>query len=293
VSSKLLPKVYESIELTGSVSRAAAEETGLCENTPIVAGAGDNAAGGIGMGITMPGSVGCTIGTSGVVFGATERPRLDPKGRIHTMCHAVPGRWHNTGVTLAAGLSLRWFRRNFGGGKSYDELTNAAGTVSAGSGDLIWLPYLMGERSPYLDPNARAAFVGLTANHTTAHLARAVLEGVAFSLRDSLEIFKENGAEVENIRLGGGGARSRVWCRIQADVYGQGTETLRTDEGAAFGAALLAGVGIGVWKSVDEACEKTILLDESFEPDLESVAVLDRQFDNYRKLYPLLRSIED
>jgi xylulokinase len=151
----------------------------------------------------------------------------------------------------------------------------------------------MGERSPYLDPNARAAFVGLTANHTTAHLARAVLEGVAFSLRDSLEIFKENGAEVESIRLGGGGARSRVWCRIQTDVYGQGTETLRADEGAAFGAALLAGVGIGVWKSVDEACEKTILLDESFEPDLESVAVLDRQFDNYRKLYPLLRSIEE
>jgi xylulokinase len=287
-----LPKVFESIEITGQVSRKAAVETGLSAGTPIVAGAGDNAAGAIGMGITKPGAVGSTIGTSGVVFAVSEIPRLDPKGRIHTMCHAIPGRWHNTGVTLAAGLSLRWFKQNFGGGKSYEELDKEAKFAPAGSDGAIWLPYLMGERSPYLDLDARAAFAGLTANHTTAHLARAVMEGVAFSLRDSLEIFKENGARVNNIRMGGGGARSRLWCQIQADVYGQKVETLSADEGAAFGAALLAGVSVGVWKTVDDACRKTICVEEKFPPDRRRFAVLKKQYERYQMLYPLLRSMQ-
>lgn len=286
-----LPTVYESTEITGTVSAIAARETGLKVGTPIVAGAGDNAAGAIGMGITKPGSVSCTIGTSGVVFAVSDKPRLDPKGRIHTMCHAIPGRWHNTGVTLAAGLSLKWFRANFGGDRSYDELAGEASKIRAGSDGAIFLPYLTGERSPHLDPNARAGFFGLTASHTTAHLTRAVMEGVAFSLRDSLEIFKEIGAEVENIRLGGGGARSRLWCQIQADVYGQKVETLKADEGAAFGAALLAGVGIGIWKTVDEACDNTIRVSETFKPNKKNVAILDRQFEKYRQLYPLVRSL--
>ena len=243
--------------------------------------------------MTKPGTVSCTIGTSGVVFGVTEEPRFDARGRIHTMCHAIAGRWHNTGVTLAAGLSLKWFRQNFGGGKSYDELTREAEAIAAGADDAIWLPYLVGERSPHLDPNARAAFVGLTARHSSAHLTRAVLEGVAFSLRDSLEIFKENGASVETIRLGGGGARSPLWCQIQADVYGQDVVTLQADEGAAFGAALLAGVGIGIWKTVDQACEVTVCVEEVFSPIPENVAVYDRQFEKYRQLYPLLRSIQN
>jgi xylulokinase len=293
IDPQILPKVFESIEITGTVSKTAATQTGLSEGTPIVAGAGDNAAGAIGMGVTKPGTVSCTIGTSGVVFGVTETPRLDAKGRVHTMCHAIPGRWHNTGVTLAAGLSLKWFRQNFGGGKTYDELTREAASIAAGSSGAIWLPYLMGERSPHLDPNARAAFVGLTARHSSAHLTRAVLEGVAFSLRDSLEIFKENGASVESIRLGGGGARSQLWCQVQADVYGQDVVTLQADEGAAFGAALLAGVGVGFWKTVDEACEATVRVAESFTPIPENAEVYDRHFEKYRRLYPLLRSIQN
>ena len=288
-----LPAVYESIEITGRISKNAAGETGLRVGTPIVAGAGDNAAGAIGMGITKPGSVCCTIGTSGVVFAVSDTPRLDPKGRIHTMCHAIPGRWHNTGVTLAAGLSLKWFKQNFGGGKSYEELDKEAETVPSGSNGAVWLPYLMGERSPHLDPNARAAFAGLTASHSTAHLTRAVMEGVAFSLRDSLEIFKENGTHVNKIRLGGGGARSPLWSQIQADVYRQMVETLVADEGAAFGAALLAGVGAGIWKTVDDACRKTIRVEKRFRPHRKSVSIMNRQYEKYQGLYPLLRSLRD
>lgn len=289
IDAALLPKVYESTEVTGSVSQFAADETGLKAGTPIVAGAGDNAAGAIGMGVTRPGTVSATIGTSGVVFGVTEQPRLDLKGRIHTLCHAIPGRWHNTGVTLAAGLSLKWFRDNFGGGKSFDELGNEAAKVPSGSEGAIWLPYLMGERTPHLDPNARAAFVGLTASHTAAHLSRAVMEGVAFSLRDSFEIFKEAGADISSIRLGGGGAKSKIWRHIQADVYGQPVEILEADEGAAFGAAILAGVGVGAWGSVDEACEKTIRVAEIVEPNYESVQMLDRNYAAYEQLYSALR----
>src|SRR5688572_3343314 len=293
IDTEVLPRVFESVEITSAVSSDCANETGLLAGTPIVAGAGDNAAGAIGMGVTRSGTVSCTIGTSGVVFGVTERPRLDAKGRIHTLCHAIPNRWHNTGVTLAAGLSLKWFRENFGHGKSYEELFREAEAVPSGSDGAIWLPYLMGERSPHLDPNARAAFVGLTANHTSAHLTRAVLEGVAFSLRDSLEIFKELGASVDKLRLGGRGASSRLWCQIQADVYGQPVEVLEADEGAAFGAAILAGVAIRIWDTVDQACEKTVRVAETFVPEAASVEVLDRQFESYRELYPALRLIQD
>jgi len=289
----ILPAVFESIEVTGTMSYRAAQETGMRAGTPIVAGAGDNAAGAIGMGIAKPGSVSCTIGTSGVVFGVSDEPRLDVRGRIHTLCHAIPGRWHNTGVTLAAGYSLKWFRQNFGGGKNYDQLAAEAATASVGSDGAIWLPYLMGERSPHLDPNARAAFIGLTANHTAASLTRAVLEGVAFSLRDSIEIFKELGASVETIRLGGGGARSPIWCQIQSDVYGQPVETLVADEGAAYGACLLAGVGTGVWETVDEGCAKTVKTSKMYEPDPRNVEILNKTFEEYRRLYPLLRSIQD
>src|SRR5262249_6750560 len=175
----------------------------------------------------------------------TEKPTLDLKGRVHTLCHAIPNRWHMTGVTLSAGESLKWFRNQFGGGKSFAELDSAAAEVASGSQGAIWLPYLMGERTPHLDPNARAAFIGLTAGHTTAHLTRAVMEGVAFSLRDCLEIFRGLGAPIETIRLGGGGAKSPLWQQIQADVYRQTVETITVDEGAAFGAAILAGGGAG------------------------------------------------
>lgn len=290
IDEKLLPKVYESIEVTGKISKTAADVTGLKVGTLLVAGAGDNAAGAIGMGITEKGKTSSTIGTSGVIFAVTDAPKLDLKGRIHTLCHAIPNRWHNTGVTLAAGLSFKWFRENFGDGKLYDELVNEAEKVSSGSDGAIWLPYLMGERSPHLDPNARAAFVGLTASHTKAHLTRAVLEGVAFSLRDSLEIFKESGAEISSVRLGGGGAKSKLWRQIQADVYNKSVEIIEADEGAAFGAAILAGVGAGAWKTVDEACEKTIHVTEKIEPNAASVEKLNRNYEAYKTLYRSLHS---
>ena len=289
IDRKILPKVFESTEITGSISSAGAAETGLREGTPVVAGAGDNAAGAIGMGLVKPGTVGATIGTSGVVFVVTEKPTLDLMGRVHTLCHAIPDRWHMTGVTLGAGLSLKWFKENFGGGKSFRDLDVAASKISPGSDGVIWLPYLMGERTPHLDPNARAAFVGLTASHAQAHLARAVMEGVAFSLRDSFEIFRSLEIPINTIRLGGGGSRSPLWRQIQADVYGHSVETIEADEGAAFGAAILAGVGIGAWNSVDEACEQSIFAADRIDPNSESKETLDRNYEVYQRLYPALQ----
>lgn len=283
------PKAHESVEATGRISEKAADETGLRKGTLVIAGAGDNAAGAIGMGITRSGTVSATIGTSGVVFAVTDQPKLDLLGRIHTLCHAIPGRWHNTGVTQAAGLSLKWFRDNFGRGKNYDELAGEAANVPSGSDGAIWLPYLMGERTPHLDAKARAAFIGLTANHTSAHMARAILEGVAFSLRDSLEIFAQLGTQIEKVRVGGGGAKSTLWRQIQADIYNREVEVLEAEEGAAFGAAILAGVGAGAWQTVDEACDKTICVAKKIEPNKESVEKLNHNYKAYKLLYSALR----
>ena len=291
LDADLFPHAFESIEITGTVSAKGASETGLIAGTPIVAGAGDNAAGAVGMGIVQAGMTSATIGTSGVIFVATDEPKFDLHGRIHTLCHAIPNRWHNTGVTLAAGLSLKWFRENFGDGENFDDLTANAAKISSGSEGAIWLPYLMGERAPHLDPNARAAFIGLTASHTKAHLTRAVMEGVAFSLRDSLEIFKESGAKIEKIRIGGGGAKSTLWRQIQADIYGQTVQTIEAEEGAAFGAAILAGVGVGAWKTVAEACEKTIRVKQEIQPNSDALKLYDEQFKVYQALYPALRSV--
>lgn len=289
LEAALFPRVYESIEVTGTVSSAGARETGLLPGTKIVAGAGDNAAGAIGTGTVEPGTASVTIGTSGVVFVVTDTPTLDLRGRTHTLCHAIPDRWHMTGVTQGAGLSLKWFRENFAMGNSYDELTAEAEEIGPGAEGLVWLPYLMGERTPHLDPNARAAFVGFTASHTRGHAVRAVLEGVAFSLRQSLDIFRELGLPINNIRLGGGGARSKLWRQIQADVYRQAVELLEAEEGAAYGAAILAGVGAGAWPSVDAACQQTIIVRETVEPNPVSSEILERRYDVYRKLYPALR----
>jgi xylulokinase len=295
LDATILPKLYESQEVTGSVSQTAAAATGLRAGTPVVAGAGDQAAGAVGVGIVRPGSVSATIGTSGVVFAATNAPSLDPKGRVHTFCHAVPQRWHVMGVTQGAGLSLRWFRDQFGvqsqESDPYESLTNEAAQVPAGADGLLWAPYLMGERTPHLDPNARAALVGLTASHTRAHVVRAILEGVAFSLRDSFEIFREMNVPVETIRLGGGGARSHLWRQIQADIYGHEVETVEAEEGAAYGVALLAGVSAGHWPSVDAACDAVVRTRERVVPDAAAAKVLDQNYQAYRKLYPALRSI--
>ncbi len=298
IDVRLLPRVYESPEVTGTVSKSGAEATGLHERTLIIAGGGDQAAGAVGMGIVRAGTVSATIGTSGVVFAATDKPALDPKGRVHTFCHAVPGRWHVMGVTQGAGLSLRWFRDQFGAGAEdgrdpYERLTEEAVRVSPSASGLIWTPYLMGERTPHLDPDARAALVGLTASHTRAHVVRAILEGVAFSLRDTFEIFKEMNVPVAEIRLGGGGARSKLWRQIQADVYGREVETVQAEEGAAFGAALLAGVGAAAWPSVDAACDAVVRIACTVEPNAESVKILDRQYEKFQRVYPALRPLEN
>ncbi len=252
IDERLLPSLHESSDVCGQISTKGAAETGLRVGTPVVAGAGDQAAGATGMGIVAAGTVSATIGTSGVVFAATDRPALDPRGRMHTFCHAIPGRWHVMGVTQAAGLSLRWFRDNFavdssGVRESYDRLTAEAAKIPAGSDGLLWTPYLMGERTPHLDSSARGALIGLTASHTRAHVVRAILEGVTFSLRDTFTLFQEMDVPVTNIRLGGGGARSPLWRQIQADIYGRAVEIVEADEGAAYGAAILAGVGAGMW----------------------------------------------
>ncbi len=296
IDGRLLPRVFESPEVTGCVSAEGALATGLREGTPVVAGAGDQAAGAVGLGIVRPGAVSVTIGTSGVVFTATDRPALDAGGRVHTFCHALPGRWHVMGVTQAAGLSLRWFRDQFGasaneGRDAYERMAEEAAYAPPGSDGALWAPYLMGERTPHLDPQARAALVGLTASHTRAHVIRAILEGVAFSLRDSLTIFEEMNVPVLTIRLGGGGARSVLWRQIQADVYGRAVEIVEAEEGPAYGAALMAGVGSGVWPSVVAACEAVVRVVARVEPDPTNVGVMNRCYDAFRALYPALSSI--
>jgi xylulokinase len=296
LDASLLPEVFESPEVTGRVSAEGAEATGLLEGTPVVAGAGDQAAGAVGMGIVRPGAVSATIGTSGVVFAATDRPALDPRGRVHTFCHAVPGRWHVMGVTQGAGLSLRWFRDNFGAGREdgrdpYERLMEEAAQAPPGADGALWAPYLMGERTPHLDPHARAALVGLTASHTRAHVVRAIIEGVAFSLRDTFEIFKEMNVPLGSVRLGGGGARSPLWRQIQADVYGREVELVEAEEGGAYGAALLAGVGSGAWGSVDEACAAAVRVRERVAPDADTSRLMDERYQAFRAIYPALRNV--
>lgn len=296
IDRALLPALYESPDVCGKVFPQAATATGLKAGTPVVAGAGDQAAGATGMGIVTPGAVSATIGTSGVVFAATDAPALDRQGRLHTFCHAIPGRWHVMGVTQAAGLSLRWFRDQFGAGKDdgcdpYERLTKEAATAPSGSKGLLWTPYLMGERTPHLDPGARGALVGLTASHTRADVIRAILEGVAFSLRDTFTIFGEMNVPVKSVRLGGGGARSALWRQIQADVYGHEVEVVEAEEGAAYGAALLAGVGARMWASVDEACDAVVRVAKRVKPDDGATSALNKNYAAFRRVYAATRVI--
>lgn len=295
IDERLLPGLFESPEVCGAVSVEGAEATGLRRGTPVVAGAGDQAAGAVGMGIVAAGTVGATIGTSGVVFAATDRPAIEPKGRLHTFCHAIPGRWHVMGVTQAAGLSLRWFRDQFGAGADdgrdpYERLCDEAAKIPPGCEGLMWTPYLMGERTPHLDPGARGALVGLTATHTRAHIIRSILEGVAFSLRDTFTLFDEMRVATNRIRLGGGGAQSPLWRQIQADVYGHEVEIVEAEEGAAYGAAILAGVGAGAWKSVDEACGAVVRVAHKVAIS-DSAKIMNAAYAVYRRVYPATQTI--
>jgi xylulokinase len=321
IEKSFLPRLYESPEVCGKVNAEGASATGLKVGTPVVAGAGDQAAGAVGMGIVRAGVVSATIGTSGVVFAATDRPALDPRGRLHTFCHALPGRWHVMGVTQAAGLSLRWFRDTFGvaslgpdsgvidGGTfgpgdaettatspsahrdRYEFLSEEAAAAPPGADGLFWAPYLMGERTPHLDPNARGALVGITPSHRRGHILRSILEGVAFSLKDSFSIFEEMKVPVTQIRLGGGGARSPLWRQIQADVYAHEVELVAAEEGAAYGAAVLAAVGARHFSSVEEACDAVVHVASRVKPNPACSALLQKNYATFRRLYPALHSV--
>jgi xylulokinase len=294
-----LPAVYEGPQVCARVHAAASAATGLPEGLPIVAGGGDQAAGGVGNGIVRPGLASCTIGTSGVLFAATEQPRPDQRGALQAFCHSVPGRWHVMGVTQAAGLSLRWVRDELGaaeqalasrlGVDAYELLIQEAARAPTGSEGLLFLPYLMGERAPHLDPNARGGWIGLTARHDRAALIRAVLEGVTYSLRDCVELFHEAGVPLSDVRASGGGARSAFWRQLLADVFGLPVATLEIAEGPAYGAALLAGVGAGVYPDVERACAQTLREGSRTVPDTARHATYSAYYDLYRALYPALK----
>lgn len=284
-----LPRVYESTEISGSITNSASSLTGLRTGTPVVGGGGDQAAGAIGAGIVESGLLSVALGTSGVVFAATDEARILSGSGLHAFCHAVPSQWHLMGVMLAAGASLQWLRNIMDPGISYDVMTERAAGVKAGCEGLLYLPYLLGERTPHPDPFARGAFIGLTMRHETGHLARAVMEGVAFGLRDSLELMKELGVPAQEVRVSGGGARSALWRQILADIFEIPVTMVNSSEGPAFGAALLAGTGVGIFSSVEEACRKTIKVVSRQEPNLPMREVYDQGYALYKSLYPLLR----
>ncbi len=282
-----VPALYEGPDVTGVVSAEAAAATGLPPGIPVVAGGGDQAANAVGVGAVDPAIGAISIGTSGVVFVPSDRPVVEPEGRVHAFCHAVPGRWHAMGVMLSAAGSLRWYRDVVAPDVPFDRLVAEAAAVPAGSDGLRFLPYLTGERTPHADPDATGAFVGLTVRHTRAHLTRAVLEGVAFGLGDGLRVIEDAGVPMpDEFRVSGGGARSALWLQIVADVLGVGLATIESVEGAALGAALLAGVGAGWWPTVEEAVG-TVRVAERFRPGPEAAALAEAH-ESFRALYPAL-----
>ena len=300
IDKSLLGKVYESPENTGKVTKAASDLTGLAEGTAVVGGAGDNAAAAVGTGTVQDGRAFTTIGTSGVVFAHTSKLSIDPKGRVHTFCCAVPGAWHVMGVTQGAGLSLKWFRDNF----CHEEMVAAAGMkkdpyflmdkqaeeIPIGSDRLLYLPYLMGERTPHLDPNCRGVFFGLSAMHTRQHLLRAVMEGVTFSQRDSVEVLREMGVSINEMLACGGGGSSPLWRQMLADVYGCPVKTVVSKEGPALGVAILAGAGTGVYSSVQDGCAAVIKTNPPQNPISQNSAEYEKFYNIYRALYPALKN---
>lgn len=280
-----LPKVHEGTDVTGTIKSDTAERLGLPPRLPVAGGGGDNAAAAVGNGIIRPGAVSSSIGSSGVVFAFSDAPRIDARGRLQSFCHAFPGAYHVMGVTLSAGASLRWWRDTGGAGLDYDQLAQLAGQAPPGSEGLVFLPYLAGERTPHLDPRARGAFVGLHLGHTAAHLVRAVIEGVAFSLGDCMDLVRGLGIPIHEVRATGGGARSKLWRQLQADVFGLPIYRNRVDEGPAFGAALLAGVACGAFESVEETADIVTVEPDAEIPDAVAHALYGKQRQIYATLY--------
>jgi xylulokinase len=293
IPASWLPPTYEGPQVTGRVSPAAAAETGLLAGTPVMAGGGDQAAGAVGAGVVEPGIVSLVMGTSGVVFASTDQPLIEPQGRLHAFCHAVPGYWHLMGVMLSAAGSLQWHRDTLAPQTSFDDLVAEAAQAPAGCEGLFFLPYLTGERTPYPDPLARGAWVGLTVRHKRAHLTRAVLEGVAFGLKDSFTLIQQAGlGEVRQVRVSGGGAKSPLWRQILASVLNVELVTVNTTEGAAYGAAICAAVGAEAWLSVPAACAAIIHITGRTAPD-ENVEVYHTLYPEYQALYPALKPTFD
>ena len=285
-----MPPTYEGCEFTGRVTSEAAAATGLIVGTPVAAGGGDQAAGAVGVGAVEAGVVALTVGTSGVVFATTPAPLIEPDGRLHAFCHAVPGMWHFMGVMLSAAGSLQWYRDAIAPELSFDDLVQEAVAIPAGSEGLQFLPYLSGERTPHPDPFARGAFIGLTLRHNRAHLTRAVLEGVAFGLKDSFTLIQNAGlGAIHQIRASGGGVKSALWRQILASVLNAELITVNTTEGGAYGAALLAGVGAGTWRDVGSACKTCIKVTGSTQPDAAQVEAYQKAYPIYQDLYPRLK----
>jgi len=300
IDKSMLAKVYESVEVTGTILPEIAEQTGLSVHTAVVGGAGDNAAAAVGTGIVKEGRAFTTIGTSGVVFAHSDKVTIDKKGRVHTFCCAVPGAWHVMGVTQGAGLSLKWFRDNFcqdyikkaeeEGKDAYDYINADVAETPVGSNHLIYLPYLMGERTPHLDPDCRGVFFGLSAIHTRKDMLRAVMEGVSFSLKDCNDILKEMGVEVDEMMACGGGGKSPIWRQMLADMYGCKVKTVTAKEGPALGVAILAGVGTGIYESVEAACDKVLKVDQECSPIAENTVTYQAYHRIYQELYPALKA---
>jgi len=286
-----MPPTFEGPEFTGRVSSEGARETGLAEGTPVAAGGGDQAAQAVGVGAVNPGIIALTVGTSGVVFATTPAALIEPDGLLHAFCHAVPNRWHFMGVMLSAAGSLQWYRDALAPEVSFDELLREAEHAPAGSDGLLFLPYLSGERTPHPDPQARGAFIGLTLRHNRAHMTRAVLEGVAFGLKDIFALIQQAGLErVGEVRASGGGTKSALWQQILASVLGCELLTVNTTEGAAFGAALLAAVGAGRWPDVETAASEVVKVTGSTRPNMSEVEIYRKGYPIYRELYPALRA---
>lgn len=290
IPSEWMPKTFEGTEFTGFVNAEAASLTGLKIGTPIAAGGGDQAAGAVGVGAVEPGIIGLTVGTSGVVFATTPSALIEPEGRLHAFCHAVPGMWHYMGVMLSAAGSLQWYRDTLAPTMSFDDLLKEAESISAGSEGLQFLPYLSGERTPHPDPLAKGAFIGLTLRHSRAHMTRAVLEGVAFGLKDSFTLVQNAGLDtITQVRGSGGGTKGALWRRILASVLNAELVTVNSTEGGAYGAALLAGVGAGVWNSVSEACTACVKVTSSTQPEALMVEAYQDSYAVYQTLYPALK----
>ncbi|HSR54522.1 MAG TPA: xylulokinase [Acidobacteriota bacterium] len=287
-----LPTVHEGTEVTGEISAAGSRFTGLAAGTPVVGGGGDQAAGAVGAGASRPGVVSLTLGTSGVVFASSESPLADEKGALHAFPHALPGMWHVMGVMLSAAGSLRWHRDVAAPGTDFADLVEEAASVPPGCEGLLFLPYLSGERTPHADPQARGAFLGLTLSHKRPHLTRAVLEGVAFALADNLALMRRVGISgVAQIRLAGGGARSPLWRQILADVLNADLAAVRAPEGAALGAAMLAGLGAGLWPDIGQASQAAVQLGESTHPHPDTAHTYRSHYTRFRQAYPALRSL--